>query len=204
MMKRCLLIFFLGITSVTHAQNNYFYFNWDVNVPLVNTTWISSTSTRGAKVGFRKFIGPESRFSAGVDVNWAYYQDYKPTETFLQPTGAITTDYFNDIFQLGIAASGQYYFPVGNREHFFPYAGIGLGASGNKYTVSYNIYADEESSWGFLARPEAGILVRIGTRRRLGLMAAAHYDFSTSKSVSYGYDNFMNAGFQLGIMMMSW
>ena len=62
----------------------------------------------------------------------------------------------------------------------------------------------EESSWGFLARPEAGILWRIGTRRKLGLMAAAHYDFSTSKSESYGYDNFMNAGFQLGIMLMQW
>ena len=33
-------------------------------------------------------------------------------------------------------------------------------------------------------------------------MAAAHYDFSTSKSESYGYNNFMNAGFQLGIMLM--
>ena len=69
---------------------------------------------------------------------------------------------------------------------------------------SYNIYTEEENSWGFLARPEAGILVRIGTRRKLGLMAAVHYDFSTSKSVNYGYDNFMNAGFQVGIMLMQW
>jgi hypothetical protein len=79
-----------------------------------------------------------------------------------------------------------------------------LGAGRNNYKVSYNIYTDEESTWGFLARPEAGILVRIGTRRRLGLMAAAHYDFSTAKSDSYGYNNFMNAGFQLGIMFMQW
>jgi hypothetical protein len=204
MMKRYLFIVALCIAGLAHAQDSYFYFNWDVNVPLANKTWISSTSTRGAKLGFRKFIGPENRFSAGLDVNWAYYQDYKPTETFQQPGGAITTDYFNDIFQMGIAANGQYYFPVGNREHFFPYAGIGLGAGMNSYTVSYNIYTEEENSWGFLARPEAGILVRIGSRRKLGLMAAAHYDFSTSKSVNYGYDNFMNAGFQVGIMLMQW
>ena len=203
-MKRYLIILFLGFTGVASAQDNYFYINWDVNFPLANKTWIGSSSTRGAKLGFRKFIGPDSRFSAGLDVNWAYYQEYKPTETFQQPGGAITTDYFNDIFQIGIVASGQYYFPVGNGERFFPYAGIGLGAGRNAYTVSYNIYSEEESSWGFLARPEAGILVKIGERRRLGLMAAAHYDFSTSKSVTYGYDNFMNAGFQLGIMIMQW
>ena len=203
-MKHCLIIFFLGVTGVATAQDNFFYFNWDVNFPLSNKTWIGTSSTRGAKLGFRKFIGSESRFSAGIDVNWAYYQEYKPTETFQQSGGgAITTDYFNDIFQAGATASGQYYFPVGNGR-FFPYAGIGLGAGRNSYKVSYNIYSEEESSWGFLARPEAGILVRIGERRKLGLMASAHYDFSTSKSASYGYDNFMNAGFQLGVMIMQW
>ena len=204
MMKRYLFIFFLCVAGVAHAQDNYFYFNWDVNYPLANKDWISSTSTRGAKLGFRKFIGIESRVAVGLDVNWAYYHEYQPTETFLQPGGAITYDYYNDIFQFGIAASGQYYFPLGNGEHFFPYAGLGLGASGNRYTVSYNIYQSEESTWGFLARPEAGILWRIGTRRKLGLMAAAHYDFSTNRSESHGYDNFMNAGFQLGIMLMQW
>ena len=204
MMKRLLTIFFICCGGLVAAQDNYFYVNWDVNVPLTNKSWIGSTSTRGAKLGFRKFIGAESKFSAGLDINWAYYQDYKPTETFQQPGGAITTDYYNDIFNIGVAASGQYYFPVGNREHFFPYAGIGLGAAMNNYSVSYNIYTDEETSWGFLARPEAGILVRIGTRRKLGLMAAAHYDFSTAKSENYNYDNFMNAGFQLGIMLLQW
>jgi hypothetical protein len=204
MNRYLIILLFLAVPSLVNAQDNYFYINWDFNVPLANKEWIDATSARGARFGFRKFIGSESKFSAGVDINWAFYQEYKPTETFQQPGGAITTDYFNDIFQIGITASGQYYFPVGNREHFFPFAGIGLGAGRNTYTVSYNIYSEEESSWGFLARPEAGILVRIGTRRKLGLMATAHYDFSTARSVSYGYDNFMNAGFQLGIMLMSW
>jgi len=202
MRNKLLIISLILLSGSAIAQESYFYFNWDVNVPLTNTSWISGTSSRGAKFGFRKFIGQERRFAAGLDVNWAYFQEYKPTETFQQQNGAITTDYFNDIFQFGLAASGQYYFPVGDRERFLPYAGLGLGASLNAFSTSYNIYTDEESSWGFLARPEAGILVRIGARRRFGLMAAGHYDFSTSKSASYGYDNFSNAGFQLGIMMM--
>jgi len=203
-MKITIAIFFMFCCAGLQAQDNYFYVNWDVNAPLTNKEWIGSTSTRGAKLGFRTFIGAERKFSVGVDINWSYLQEYKPTETFQQSAGAITTDYFNDIFYFGTTASGQYYFPVGNREHFFPYAGIGLGAGRNTYSVSYNIYKDEESSWGFLARPEAGIVVRIGTRRKLGLMAAVHYDYLTSKSESYDYSNFSTAGFQLGIMLMQW
>jgi hypothetical protein len=186
------------------AQDNYFYFSWDINVPLANKDWIAKTSPRGAKVGYRHFIGDNRKFSAGVDVNWAYFQEYKPTQTFQNPGGAITTDYFNEIFDMGITASGQYYFEVGDREHLFPYAGLGLGASRNDYSVYYNIYEDQESNYGFLARPEVGVLLRISPRRKIGLMAAVHYDFSTAKSDEYDYSIFSTLGFQLGIMVMQW
>jgi len=204
MKKINLIILFICCCSTAYAQESYLYFDWDVNIPLTNKDWIDNTSARGAKVGFRKFIGADRKFSAGLDFNWAYFDEYKPTETFPQPGGAITTDYFNEIDQFGLTASGQYYFQVGNRQHFFPYAGLGLGANHHDYIVSYNIYTDKESSWGFLARPEAGILIRIGTRRRLGAMAAVHYDYSTSKSVNYDYNNFSSVGFQLGVMLMQW
>lgn len=201
---KLLIIFLMAGYGLAFAQDSYFYVNWDVNTPLTNKEWISNTSTRGAKMGFRKFIGANRKFSAGADLNWAYFNEYKPTETFQSPTGAITTDYFNDIFQIGLTGSGQYTFPVGNREHIFPYAGIGLGASRINYSVSYNIYSEEEDSWGFLARPEAGVLVRIGTRRKLGVMAAVHYDYSTAKSSNYDYNSFSSFGFQIGAMLLQW
>lgn len=186
------------------AQRSYFYFAWDVNQPLSNTSWIDETSARGAKLGFRKIIGEQRRISVGLDVNWNYFQSYKPTETFYSDNGAVTTDYFNDLFQMGATLTGQYYFPLSDKQIFFPYVGLGLGANRNEYTVSYNIYQDQESAYGFLARPEAGILVRIGERRRFGVIAAVHYDYSTNRSDSYGYDNFMTAGFQIGVVSLQW
>jgi len=191
-------------TVSTFAQRSYFYFGWDVNQPLSNTSWIDQTSTRGAKVGFRKFIGAQRRISVGADFNWNYFQAYKPTETFYTDNGAVTTDYFNDIAQIAGTLTGQYYFPVGDKQVFYPYVGLGLGANRNHYTVSYNIYQDQESAYGFLARPEAGILVRIGERRRFGLTAAVHYDYSTNQSDNYGYSNFMSAGFQIGVVSLQW
>ena len=197
-------VLILVSTVAALAQRSYFYFAWDANLPLSNTGWIDDASTRGARVGFRKFIGDERRISVGLDVNWNYFQTYKPTETFYTENGAVTTDYFNDIGQVAAAISGQYYFPIGDKQVFYPYVGLGLGANRNRYTVSYNIYQDEESAYGFLARPEAGILVRIGERRRFGLTAAVHYDYSTNKSESYGYNNFMSAGFNIGIVALQW
>jgi hypothetical protein len=66
----------------------------------------------------------------------------------------------------------------------------------------YNIYTDEERKWGFLARPEAGILVKFSKRRSIGAMAAIHYDYSTNKSPMFDYSSFSAIGFQIGIMML--
>lgn len=197
-------LFFVSLSFAAVGQENYFYINWDVNMPLSNTDWIGNTSARGAKVGYRMFIGRERRFSGGIDFNWAQFDEYKPKETFETETGAITTDYFNYVRQYAATISGQYYFPLGEKERIFPYVGLGLGANRNEYLVYYNIYTEGDKAWGFLARPEAGILVRIGTRRRMGLMAAVHYDYSTNKTDSYNYSNFSAVGFQLGIMSLQW
>lgn len=202
--KYILMVVFLCSMVIAEAQENYFYINWNGNIPLSNKEYIDNTSARGAKIGYRMFFGRDRRFSAGVDFNWAQYDEYKPKETFENETGAITTDYFNYIYQYGLTVSSQYYFPLGEKERFFPYVGLGLGANRNEYTVYYNIYTDTDKAFGFLARPEAGILVRLGSRRKLGAMAAVHYDFSTNKSDAFDYSNFSTVGFQLGIMVLQW
>ena len=132
------------------------------------------------------------------------YDQYKPTETTETGSGAITTDYFKYVYSYSAAASAQYNFRLGESETFYPYVGLGLGANSNEYTLYYNIYKDSETKWGFLARPEAGILVKFGQRRSLGAMAAVHYDYSTNKSENFDYDNFSSVGFQVGIILMNW
>jgi hypothetical protein len=184
------------------AQDHYFYVALDVKKPTSNG-WLESTSSRGGRIGYRGFLNNE-RFSAGVDFNWSQFDQYEPEQTFPNSTGAITIDYFKYIYQYGATVSGQYYFPLGDNEVFFPYAGLGLGANYNEYIIYYNIYSDGEKKWGFLARPEAGILVRFGSRRSIGAIASVHYDFSTNESPSFEISNFSAVGFQIGIMVMSW
>ena len=197
-MKGLITCILLLITVNVFAQENYFYFNWDVNKPLTNTEWIGETSTAGFQAGYRVFISPE--FSAGLDVGTVTYDQYSPTETHVNGNGATTTDFFKYIYSYSAVLSGQYNFSVGNGERFFPYVGVGVGAANNQYVIYYNIYQDKESSWGFLARPEAGVLARIG--RSFGLMAAVHYDYSTNRAENFNYSGFSSAGAKIGIVFI--
>lgn len=197
------IIILIGLFSSTAllAQQKYMYVNLDVNKPLSNTEWIKDLTLTAGKVGYRGFITPN--FSAGLDLGWANFDQYEPTSTIENATGAITTDYFHYIYQYSGVISGQYYFKPEEEDRFFPYAGLGLGANTNEYVLYYNIYEDTERSWGFLARPEIGMLWRFSERSSLGIMAAIHFDYSTNQSEKFNYNNFSTVGFQIGIMSMS-
>ncbi|MBT1706437.1 outer membrane beta-barrel protein [Chryseosolibacter indicus] len=200
-MKKLLFIIIILIAGNAFAQDKYFYVSLDISKPLDNTNWINSTTARGGKAGVRFFINP--KISAGLDLGWSTYDEYKPTKTIYTNNSAVTSDYFNYIYNYSAAISAQYNFKVGDGEVLFPYAGLGLGANTNEYVLYYNIYQDSERSWGFLARPEAGILVKFSHRRSIGAMAAIHYDYSTNKSENYNYDRFSALGFQIGLVFIT-
>lgn len=182
------------------AQEKYFYLTLDVNKPLSNTEWIGNTSAQGFKAGYRVFIN--RKFSAGLDLGSTTLQQYRPTETYANGNGAITTDYFKYIYSYSAAVSGQYNLEVGDGETLFPYVGLGLGANNNQYVLHYNAYQQADGGWGFLARPEAGLLLKIGRRGSFGAMAAVHYDYSTNQSEQFSYTNFSTVGFQVGLILL--
>jgi hypothetical protein len=197
-MKKYIVFLLLLLSGVSFAQEKYFYLTLDINKTLSNPTWIDDVSARGVRAGYRAFITPA--FSAGLDVSWTSFNQYDPTKTIERSTGAITTDYFRYAYTYSIAASGQYNFRGDDQDRFIPYLGLGLGAANNEYVLYYNVYTEREQSWAFLARPEAGVLVKIG--RSIGAMATLHYDYSTSKSEKFNYDNFSTIGFQIGLILM--
>lgn len=201
MMRYILTVAALMFSTALLAQDKYFYLNLNGLKPLSNTEWIKDLSMAAGKIGYRGFTTPN--FSAGLDLGWANFDQYEPTVTKENATGAITTDYFHYIYQYSGVISGQYYFKPEDEDRFFPYAGLGLGANTNEYVLYYNIYEDTERSWAFLARPEIGMLFRFSERSSLGIMAAIHYDYSTNKSEKFHYDNFSALGFQIGLMSMS-
>lgn len=200
LMKKGVVILVFLISIATQAQDKYFFVALDAQKPFSNTSWINDMSTRGIKVGYRAFIN--DKFSAGLEISSNAFDQYNPTKTIENPTGAITTDFFKYVYSYSAVVSGQYYLTQDENERFFPYAGLGLGASNNEYVTYYNIYEDQETKWGFVARPELGAVYRFNPRRSFGIMAAVHYNLSTNKSEKFGYNNFNTLGFQVGVVLM--
>ena len=200
-MRYLLMATFFFISGWTSAQDfdRFFTVSWDINVPATSTSWIDGTSLSGAKFGYRGMVS--DRIAAGFDVSWAVYNKYYPPDTFTSPDGAITTDYFNYIYSYGFMASGQYFLPSSNPK-IMPYAGIGLGAALNRFAQYYNIYTDADDSWGFVARPEVGVLLPFGSK--VGVTAAVHYDYTTAGSDTFNYSGFNHYGFSIGLALMTY
>lgn len=201
-MRIIIIAIIMLAAQATFAQDfdRLLYVSWDVNKPLANTgDWIENNSRAGLRIGYRKFIN--ERFTVGGDVSWAYYKQYEPQTTFVNPDGAITTDYFKYTYSYSLTLNGQYFLPV-KSEHILPFAGVGLGAVLNRDKMYYNVYVESDDSWGFLARPEVGVLIPFS--RKIGLIAAAHYDFTTAKSDYFNLSSASNLGVNVGLIFTSY
>jgi len=202
-MKKILLFAFILIGSLnafSQTYDRFFSLSYDVNQPLSNTDFIGNTSGKGFKLGYRQIIN--EHFLMGVDLNSATFNDYAPRQTYVSETGAFTSDFYRYAYTYGLTLSGDYLFFPDKR--FQPFAGLGVGASYIDYTQYYNIFSSSDRPWGVLIRPEAGAIVRLGKYSSWGIQGAIHYDFSSAKSTDFEYNNFMNVGFQIGVVFFSW
>ena len=180
--------------------DRYFSLSWEYNAPLANTSdWIGNASATGARLTYKKMIN--DRFAAGVDFTWNVFDEYEPTQTFENGSGAITTDYFKYTYGYGFAASGQYFLPFSTTK-VMPYVGLGLGAALNRYTLYYNVYSEGDDSWGFLARPEIGVMFPFGGK--VGAQIGVRYDFSTADSEYFELDKPSNLAVNVGLVLMSY
>lgn len=202
-MKRVAVLLLLVIISGTASAQLYekmFFVGWNGNTPLVNKDFAGKTSSHGARIGFRQLI--REQIAVGLDVTWATYDGYTPRQTYYSSTGALTTDYVNYANNYGALVTGDYYFF--KEKKVMPYVGLGAGVAYNSYKQYFNIYSNGKSGVGFMTRPQAGIWIKAGERRNWGINAGIHYDFSTARAKDFGYNNFMNVGFELGIVFLQW
>lgn len=179
------------------------FLSWDNNTPLSNKDFITQASSLGTKLGYRKRINEEDRLWVGGDFGWAVYKQYIPTQTYTSGTQSVTTDLYNYSYNYSLTLNVDYFF-LPMEKLFVPYAGVGIGAAYYKFAQYFNVYSAEASTWGFLARPEAGILIGFKENSAWRIKAAYHYDYASNTSTDFGYKNFMNMGFQVGIVKMAW
>jgi hypothetical protein len=183
--------------------DRFYFLSWDNNTPLSNKDFIGQSSSLGTKLGFRKKINEEDKLWVGGDFGWAVYNQYIPTTTYTFGTQSITTDLYNYAYNYSLSVNIDYFFlPL--EKIVVPYAGLGIGAAYDKFAQYYNVYGSSSTSWGFLARPEAGVLIGFKENSPWRIKAAYHYDYSTNTNSDFDYKNFMSMGFQVGLVKMAW
>jgi outer membrane protein W len=186
----------LFISGAALAQKNVYAISWEVNFPN-NENYISKTSFTGGKIEYRH-IFPKN-FSIGLAMNWATYEEYSPRRTLEKPDGssAITSDYIVQAYQLPITATAHYYFKSSKLLH--PYAGIAIGGQYMEQSLYYNVYVSDDNNWGFVVRPEVGVLIKPDKFGYWGILIGASYSYSTNKIALLNEDKFSNIGLSLGV-----
>jgi len=199
-MRIIILIGFLGFALTAMGQSGfdrYITVSWDVLTPLSNTSFIKQPSPLGFYIGYREKIN--EHFFIGGDLNSATLREHTPRQTYHSSTGDITTDFYKYVVVFAATVSGEYYFTPDKR--LVPFAGLGLGANYNSYSLYYNVYSAKDNGWGVLIRPQAGMFYRMGKQQSWALLAALHLDYSTASNAYFNYQQFATIGFRVGIVV---
>ncbi len=183
--------------------DTFYFLSWDNNTPLSNTEYIGNASNLGTKLGFRKRLNDIDRLWAGADFSWAVYKQYFPYQTYTFGTKSVSTDLYDYTYNYSLTAHIDYFF-VPMEKKITPLVGFGVGLAYNKYAQFYNIFGSNANSWGLQLRPEAGVLVGFKENSSWRIKAAVHYDYASNKNTEFGYKNFLNYGWQIGIVKMAW
>ncbi|HEY1871945.1 MAG TPA: hypothetical protein VGG71_12860, partial [Chitinophagaceae bacterium] len=156
------------ITTVT-AQKNLFAVDWGINFPN-NNGYLTKTSYSGGKLDYRHFF--KQNMSFGFALDWASYEQYIPRQTFQKAdgSGAVTSDFDAVAYQVPFTGSFHYYFD--QKKRLRPYVGAALGGQYLEQSLYYNVYVTDDDNWGFVARPEVGLLINPNSKY-WGLQVAA-------------------------------
>ncbi len=183
-------------STASFAQRDVFLGSWEIAFP-TNTDLLSKTSFSGGRVEYRHFLQNGS-FSIGIAGSWNSFDQYTAKQTYEYETGngAVTTDLIKHIYSTPITLTGHYYFKLSSNM-FKPYVGVGLGAQYSEQNLFFNIYEVDNSDWGFVVRPEAGVLVRFAPS--FGGFVSCAYNYATNDA--YKADHLEHIAVNIGFAM---
>ena len=186
----------LMITTVARAQDT-FGLLYTISFPTGNTNdYLSKASFRGVTLDFRHQITPE--VAAGFSTGWYTFYERKDYDTYSVQGNEVTFSgiqyrYLNSAPLLALV---DYYFKPD--EAISPFAGLGIGSTYNRATISMGLYEVDIESWHFTLAPEVGVQFTGGIGASGFLSARYNYNFAGSDLETQSYIS-LNIGVLLGM-----
>jgi opacity protein-like surface antigen len=161
-MKNARILFCIIFTvffSIAQAQQGEtkFSIGYDVALPMGDfKNVVSSTSYRGFTASI--LYGVTDKLSVGVGSGFQDFYQKNARQTYHQPDGSdISAVVSNTIQTIPILAEGKYNFNPASTIQ--PYAALGVGGNMIAYNQLFGEFGNQQTKFGFAARPEVGLLI---------------------------------------------
>jgi outer membrane protein W len=192
-----ILIILLGLCKYSHAQSpgtNMFFVGYEVAIP-TNSNYLTKTSWSGMRLDYQFMIQPN--ISVGIGASYNSFNQYFPEQTYQKPdgTGAVTSDMVRHIYTSPITASVHYYFAG---KMIKPYIGVGVGTEYSEQDAYFNIYNVQARNWGFVVRPEIGLIGKFD--RNVSAFISGAYNYATNSESDFGINHLSQFPITIGLI----
>jgi outer membrane protein W len=180
-------------SSKSGLGTDLFFVSYEVASP-TNSNYLTNTSWSGARFEYRRMVRPN--ISLGIAVSFNAFDQYFNTQTYQYKggNGAITGDMIRQVYTSPLTASLHYYF---EGTKIKPYIGIGLGTEYSEQDIYFNIYNAKVDNWGFVMRPEFGLLGKFSDY--VGGFISVSYNYATNSSDSFNIDHLTHVPVNIGV-----
>lgn len=175
-------------------RTNFFFAGYEIAIPN-NTSYLTKTSWSGARVDFHRMVTPN--VSVGFGISFNSFEQYFDKQTYQRSdqTGAITGDMVRQVYTSPLTISTHYYF---KGDVVKPYVGIGLGAQYSSQNAYFNIYEVKFNNWGFVARPEIGLMGNLSSN--ISGFASVAYNYATNHNSLFNINHLSQIPITVGIV----
>ena len=187
--------FFALPAKAQMTDNGYANVDWQYNFPLGNA-FTDRSSGWGMNFDGGYFL--TENWAIGAFLSYHTNHEYVPRRTITAGSASLTTDQQHSTFQLPFGLETRYAWNRGRA--FQPYAGLRAGAQYARLSSEFNIFENEDNTWGFYVSPEVGINI-FPWAYGPGLHIAAYYSYATNQGgvMQCGVDGLNNVGVRIGI-----
>ena len=187
----------LASFSAVQAQKGLTKFGLQYNVGLPVGSFnkqLSQTSVRGFKADV--LYGLNDKFSIGFGTGFQDFYQKNPRQLYKLSDGSdVSAVVSHSIQTVPLLIQAKYRFSPAAAVQ--PYAGLGVGGNLINYNELLGEFGDNQSKFGFAARPEAGVYIPFKKGGESGLTVGASYNIMPFKEL--GFSNLNNIGLQAGI-----
>jgi outer membrane protein W len=193
----CLCKYSQGQTKNIFAGQDLFFVGYEVDIPTDNN-YLTKASWQGARFDYQRMI--TSNVSVGIGVSYNSFNQYFHEQTYQRAdgTGAVTSDMIRQVYTSPITASVHYYF---QGDIIKPYIGVGLGTEYSEQNAYFNIYEVSTRNWGFVARPEAGLIAKFSPN--IGGFLSAAYNYATNSNDAFHINHLSQFPITIGLLFVA-